>query len=182
MEGGGDGGIVQLIGEGSLTSRMWTKPSIAVLAIDAPPVAEAINQLVAKARAKISMRLAPGQEPQQAVEALVAHLEANVPWGAQLTIKPGSLGEAYALEAEGPYFDAFRTGFEAAWGTDVALIGVGGSIPFVAAFKEQHPNATVLLTGAADDKSRAHGPNESVDLDDLKKSMLAEAIALQEMA
>jgi acetylornithine deacetylase/succinyl-diaminopimelate desuccinylase-like protein len=173
---------VELIGEGSLTSRMWTKPAISVLAIDAPPVAEAINQLVASARAKISMRLAPGQDPQAAVDALVAHLEAHVPWGARLTIAPGNLGQPYALETTGPYFDAFRGGFEAAWGTDVINIGVGGSIPFVAAFKEQHPAATVLLTGVADDKSRAHGPNESLDLDDLRKGMLAEAIAMRLMA
>jgi len=173
---------VELIGEGSITSRLWAKPAISVLAVDAPPVAEAINQIVAKARAKISLRIPPGQDPQQAVNALIAHLEANVPWGAQLAIKPGSLGQPFALETEGPYFDAFRAGFEAAWNKSVVTVGEGGSIPFVAAFKEQHPDAAVLLTGAGDDKSRAHGPNESVDLDDLRKSMLAEAIALRVMA
>ncbi|MDH3729814.1 MAG: dipeptidase [Acidimicrobiia bacterium] len=173
---------VELIGEGSLTSRMWTKPSISVLAIDAPPVAEAINQLVASARAKISLRLAPGDDPQRAVEALTAHLEANVPWGAQLKVTPGSLGQPYSLETTGPYFDAFRTGFETAWGKEAVNMGVGGSIPFVAAFEAIHPNATALLTGAADDKSRAHGPNESVDITDLRNSMLAEAVALRLMA
>ncbi|MEE8331856.1 MAG: dipeptidase [Acidimicrobiia bacterium] len=173
---------VELIGEGTLTSRMWTKPSISVLAIDAPPVAEAINQLVASARAKISLRLAPGDDPERAVAALISHLEANVPWGAHLKIHPGSLGQPYALETSGPFFDAFRAGFQGAWGKDPVNMGVGGSIPFVAAFEAVHPNATALLTGAADDRSRAHGPNESVDIADLRNSMLAEAIALRLMA
>jgi acetylornithine deacetylase/succinyl-diaminopimelate desuccinylase-like protein len=173
---------VELIGEGSVTSRLWAKPAISILAIDAPPVAEAINQLVASARAKISLRVPPGQDPRRAVDALVAHLEANVPWGAHLTIHPGSVGRAFALDTAGPFYDAFRAGMEEAWQTPVLNIGEGGSIPFVAAFKDQHPDAAVLLTGVADDKSRAHGPNESVDLADLRKGMLAEAIALRLMA
>jgi acetylornithine deacetylase/succinyl-diaminopimelate desuccinylase-like protein len=58
-------------------------------------------------------------------------------------------------------------------------MGVGGSIPFVAAFSDAYPNAAIVLTGAADPTSRAHGPNESLDLDDWKKSIIAEAIALR---
>ena len=51
-----------MIGDGSLTARMWTKPAISVLGIDAPRVAEASNQLVPVARAKVSMRIPPGQD------------------------------------------------------------------------------------------------------------------------
>ena len=58
------------LGSGSLTGRMWTKPAIAVLAVDAPPLSQAINQLVPVARAKVSMRLAPGQDPDDAMNAL----------------------------------------------------------------------------------------------------------------
>jgi acetylornithine deacetylase/succinyl-diaminopimelate desuccinylase-like protein len=52
----------------------------------------------------------------------------------------------------------------------------------VAAFSEQYPAASILLTGAGDDKSNPHAPNESVDLDDLRRAMLAEAIALELLA
>ncbi len=74
---------IRLIGSGSITSRIWTKPSISVLAIDAPPLGEAINQLVPVARAKVSMRIAPGEDPARAMEALVTHLESHVEWGAE---------------------------------------------------------------------------------------------------
>jgi acetylornithine deacetylase/succinyl-diaminopimelate desuccinylase-like protein len=173
---------VELIGEGSVASRMWTRPAISILAIDAPPVAEAINQLVPAARAKVSMRIAPGDDPNAALDALGAHLTSHAPWGAEVTVAPSSRGEAFALDTSGPGYDAFRAGFAQAWGSDTTEIGVGGSIPFVAAFSERYPEATILLTGAADDKSQPHAPNESVDLEDLRKAALAEAVALQLLA
>ena len=53
---------VRLIGSGSLVDRLWTRPAIAVLAIDAPRVADASNTLVPVARAKVSLRVAPGDD------------------------------------------------------------------------------------------------------------------------
>ena len=173
---------VELIGSGSLTGRRWRKPAIAVLAVDAPPVDEAINQLVASARAKVSMRLAPGDDPDRAMDALVTHIESVVPWGARVTITPGGKGEPYELETTGPAYEAFRTGMREAWGVPAVDIGVGGSIPMVAALAEAYPDASILLTGAADRLSRPHGPNESVDLGELRRAALAEAIALRVLA
>jgi acetylornithine deacetylase/succinyl-diaminopimelate desuccinylase-like protein len=170
---------VQLIGDGTLTARMWMKPAISVLAVDAPPISEAINQLVPVARAKVSMRLAPGDDPTRAMAALVDHLERNAPWGARVKVSPGARGDAFALDTTGPAYDAFREAFRVAWGVDTLDIGVGGSIPFVAAFSEQYPDAAILLTGVGDHLSRAHGPNESQDLDELRRGALAEAIALR---
>jgi acetylornithine deacetylase/succinyl-diaminopimelate desuccinylase-like protein len=173
---------VDLIGEGSIESRLWMQPSISVLALDAPPVAEAINQLIPSARAKVSMRLAPGQDPHGAMDALAEHLETNAPWGAQVTVTRGAAGEAFELDSTGPAYEAFRDAFAAAWNRDTTEIGVGGSIPFVAAFSEQYPDAAILLTGVADHRSQAHAPDESLDLDELRKGALAEAIALRLLA
>jgi acetylornithine deacetylase/succinyl-diaminopimelate desuccinylase-like protein len=173
---------LEMIGSGSLTSRMWTQPAVAVLAIDAPTVSNAVNALVPAARAKVSLRIAPGDNPERALSALVAHLEQNAAWGAEVTVTPGATGEAFALETTGRANDAFRSAFEEAWGRETVNMGVGGSIPFVAAFSDVFPEASILLTGVADPTSRAHGPNESVDLDDVRKGALAEAIALRLLA
>lgn len=170
---------LQPIGEGEWTSRLWSKPALSVLAIDAPPTAQAINQLVPVARAKVSMRIPPGQNGAEAVAALRRHLEKNTPWGAEINISSEGYGEAFSLPTEGPVFEAFEAALREAWERDPVKIGGGGSIPFVAAFTEQMPGVPVILTGAGDPTSRAHGPNESQDLDDLKKSILAEAIALR---
>lgn len=169
----------RLIGEGPLTSRTWSQAAISVLAIDAPPVAEAINQLVPVARAKVSVRIAPGDDPARAMAALVSHLEAQRPWGAEVIVTPGAAAAPAVLNTTGPAYDAFRAGFAEAWGREAVEIGIGGSIPFVAAFQAAAPGAAILLTGAGDPTSRIHGPDESQDLDDLQRACLAEAVALR---
>ena len=172
----------ELIGDGTVESRLWMQPSISVLAIDAPPVAEAINQLVPVARAKVSLRLSPGEDPDAAMAALIDHLETNAPWGASVTVTPGAVGEAYELSSTGSAYDAFRQAFSEAWETETIDIGSGGSIPFVSAFADQFPSAAILLTGVGDHRSRAHAPDESLDLDELRRGTLAEAIALRLLA
>lgn len=170
---------IRLIGTGSVTSRLWTKPAVSVLAIDAPPLEEAINQLVPVARAKVSLRIAPGDDPERAMDALVAHLESHVEWGAEVSVTRGATGEAFSGDTDGHAYDVFRAAFAEAWGRDTAEMGVGGSIPFVADFADRYPDATILLTGVADPTSRAHGPNESQDLDEIRNATIAEAVALR---
>jgi acetylornithine deacetylase/succinyl-diaminopimelate desuccinylase-like protein len=172
---------VELIGEGALTERLWTRPAVAVLAIDAPRIAEASNTLVPAARAKVSLRLAPGDDPDRAMEALVKHLEAGAPWGAQVTVRPGAAAWPYAVRAEGPVFDAARAAFREAWGTDSVDMGAGGTIPFVKAFADAYPDAAILLTGVEDPDGRAHGANESLLLEDFRKACLAEALFLERL-
>ena len=173
---------VHRIGEGSLTAQMWTMPSVSVLGIDAPRIGEAANKLVPVARAKVSLRIAPGDEPGRAMDALVAHLESNAPWGAEVRVTRGASARPFALRAEGPVFDAAREAMKEAWGLAPVDIGAGGSIPLVAAFADAFPETPILLTGAADPDSRAHGANESLDLDDLAKACLAEALLLVRIA
>jgi acetylornithine deacetylase/succinyl-diaminopimelate desuccinylase-like protein len=170
------------LGDGEWTSRLWTKPAISVLAIDCPRIDDAINQLVPVASAKISMRLAPGQNGAEAEAALRRHLEANTPWGAEVMIRSDGVGDAYALAADGPAYAAFRQAMREVWGTEPVDIGAGGSIPFVAAFSEKMPGAPVILIGAGDPTSAYHAPNESQDLADLQKCVLAQTIALQLLA
>lgn len=168
----------ELVGSGSLTSRMWRQPAISVLAIEAVPVGEAINQIVPEARAKVSMRIPPGQDAGQAMAALTEHLQTSAPWGIELTIEQGSIGEAFELDTSGPAYDAYRAGMLEGYGTAAIEMGVGGSIPFVAAFSERYPDAEVLLVGVADPTSRYHGPNESLELADLESAIVAQAVAL----
>ncbi|MDX1690592.1 MAG: dipeptidase [Acidimicrobiia bacterium] len=172
---------VRLIGEGALTSRLWTKPAAAVLAIDAPPVGKAINALVPVARAKVSVRLAPGDDPARAMDALVAHLEGQDVWGARVAVTPLESGAPFDLAGGDPREAAFRSAFAEAWGREPVDIGIGGSIPFVAAFQEAYPEAAILLTGVGDPTSRAHGPDESLDLEELRRGILGQAIALREL-
>ena len=79
---------VRLIGTGNLTERLWARPAIAVIGLDAPAVASASNTLIPAARAKVSLRGAPGDAAARAREALGAHLKKRAPWGVQVTAAP----------------------------------------------------------------------------------------------
>jgi acetylornithine deacetylase/succinyl-diaminopimelate desuccinylase-like protein len=174
---------VQLIGTGRLVERTWTRPALAVLGIDAPRTPEAPNALVPSARAKISLRIAPGDKAVNAFQALKAHLEAHVPWGARLTVIHDGDGEPCVIDATGPAFDAARAAFTEAWdGVAPVDIGVGGSIPFIATFQEMFPQAAILVTGVEDPDARAHGPDESLHLGEFARVCLAETLLLANVA
>jgi len=169
---------LQLIGEGSISERLWTKPAIAVLGIDAPTVVESSNQIVPVARAVVSLRIPPGVHSAKAMDALVAHLEAAAPWGAQVTVTRRAGAEPFAVDSDGPVYDAARRAFRDAWGTDAVDIGAGGTIPLVKAFVDSHPEAVILLTGMEDPDGRAHGENESLHLGEFERACVAEALLL----
>ena len=172
---------VALLGSGSLTSRLWRAPALSVVAIDAPAVDDAGLLLVPWARAKLTLRIAPGDDPVAASEALVAHLRTHAPWGAEVTVSAGRAVSPYAAETTGPAYAAARAAYTEAFGEPVVEIGVGGSISFVAPFAAAFPDAEILVTGVEDPDTRAHGPNESLHLDDFSSACLAEALFLERL-
>jgi acetylornithine deacetylase/succinyl-diaminopimelate desuccinylase-like protein len=174
---------VRLIGDGTITDRVWTKPAISVLGIDAPTTLEAANALQPQARAKLSIRLAPGDDPRSAYAAVRSHLEKFVPWGAQVEVTLESDGAPCVIDATGPAYDAARAAFRTAWdGVEPVDMGVGGSIPFIATFQELFPQAAILVTGVEDPYSGAHGPNESLHLGEFARVCVAEALLLRNVA
>jgi acetylornithine deacetylase/succinyl-diaminopimelate desuccinylase-like protein len=173
---------VGLIGTGPLVDRLWAKPAATVLAIDTTRIADASNTLLATAKAKVSVRLAPGDNAKSAMDRLVEHLTTRAPFGARVTVTPVSYGEPFQIDARGPRYDAARAAFEEAWGRAPVDMGVGGTIPFVAEFAEAFPEAAILVTGVEDPDSRAHGFDESLHLDEYSKACLAEALMLEKLA
>jgi cysteinylglycine-S-conjugate dipeptidase len=172
---------VELIGAGSILSRLWTKPSITTIGIDAPSVATSSNTLVPQAAAKISMRIAPDEDPREAYRLLADHLRENAPWGVKVDIELDDEGSGFAADASGPVYDQARAAFADAWGVAPVDIGIGGSIPFVAAFAKRFPDAGILVTGVEDPDTRAHGANESLHLGEFERVCLAEAILLERL-
>lgn len=173
---------VELIGEGSIVDRLWAKPAIATIGLDVTTTKNASNTLIPTVRAKISVRLAPGDTAENAMSVLEEHLLAHAPWGAQVAFTRGDLGEPTAIDASGPAYDAARAAFKEAWdGTDPVDVGVGGSIPFIAAFREAYPDAAVLVTGVEDPDTRAHGANEGLHLAEFERVCLAEALLLNNL-
>lgn len=176
-----DSGIldgVELIGTGPIGARMWSRPSLTVIGIDAPSVAVASNTLQPVVRVKFSLRLAPGQDPAAALAALRAHLAGHAPWGARVTVVPGEQGHPFAGDVDGPVYDLARWALEQAWEHPAVHLGMGGSIPFITELQAVYPEATVLITGVEDPDTRAHGIDESLHLAEFERACVAEALLL----
>ncbi len=173
---------VEWTGTGSLAARLWSRPALAVLAIEAQPLAQASNTLQPSARALVSMRIPPGQDPREALDLLSVHLQRAAPWGAQVRVSEPELAAATAVAFAGPVAAAALEAFREAWGKDPVFIGQGGTIPLVAEFQRAAPAATILITAVADPESRAHGVDESLDLGDFTCACVAEVLMLDRCA
>jgi acetylornithine deacetylase/succinyl-diaminopimelate desuccinylase-like protein len=157
-------------GGAAVYEAQWYRPSFAVTALEASPVEGSSNQIVPSARARIGVRIVPGQDPKKVLRALVAHLRANVPWGLELTIRPMTASPAWRTSSTGPAFDATRRALRAGYGRAPVDIGAGGSIPFVGPFARALGGAPALLIGLEDPSCNAHAEDESLLVPDFEAS------------
>jgi cysteinylglycine-S-conjugate dipeptidase len=173
---------VKLMGDGSVADLLWARPSATVIGIDAPHVIGSANAVQASATARVSLRLPPGQTGQQAQDALVAHLQARVPWGMPCEIEPIALGDPFVGSLEGPAFESLKEALEEAFGRSMTTEGQGGSIPLCNVLAETFPDAEIFLMGVEEPKCLIHAPNESVDPSEIEHLALAEALFLKKYA
>ncbi|MDQ0144370.1 MULTISPECIES: dipeptidase [Pseudarthrobacter] len=172
---------VRLAGTGSIASRLWTKPALSIIGFDAPAVEVASNTLLPRARAKFSLRLAPGQVPAEAMDAVRRHVEANAPFGAKVVFTPGEAGNPFQTDTSSPAATVAMWALGEAWGVQAVETGIGGSIPFIADLTELYPESQILVTGVEDPDSRAHSANESLHIGDFRNAILAEALMLSRL-
>ena len=173
---------VELIGTGTLPERLWHAPALAVLGMDAPRTDEVSNVVLPRARAVLSLRLAPTQDEQAAMKALSDHLVSHAVWGSQVEVTAGASGAGFDVDTTGDVYEVARAAFTEAYGHPAVDAGIGGTVPFVAEFARAYPGATVLVTGVGDPSSRWHGIDESLDLAMWERACLAEALLLDRLA
>jgi acetylornithine deacetylase/succinyl-diaminopimelate desuccinylase-like protein len=166
---------VPFFGTGGLGERIWTGPAITVTGIDVQPVDRAVNAVAPYARAKLSLRVHPEQDPLDAQAALANHLTALRPFGVSLTVHLAETGQGFAASTAGPAYKAARAALASAWGAETVSFASGGSIPLVSALQEAVPNAEMLLLGTTDGFANIHAPNERVLVDEFEKATRAEA-------
>ncbi|MCI5825063.1 MAG: dipeptidase [Arcanobacterium sp.] len=172
---------VQLTGTGSITSRLWTKPTISVIGMDVTPVAVASNTLLPSVKFVLSLRVAPGQNSQEAGEILKNYLESNAPFGAHVQATIREAGPGYEAPDDTPVTVMAQEALRTAFGSEPVNIGIGGSIPFISVLHDLFPEANILVTGVEDPDTRAHSENESLHLGDWKKAIGAEALLLSKL-
>jgi cysteinylglycine-S-conjugate dipeptidase len=175
---------VALTGSGDIADRLFSGPAVAVLGIDAPAIAGSSNQIVPVARARISLRVAPGDDPFAARDALIDHLRAHAPWGVEVTFDldtGGSTGHGHLLDTSTPAGRAALDALAQAYGSEPIEMGSGGSIPLVPMLASTFPGIEILIWGAMDERSAIHSVNESVAVSEIERIALAEALLVHSL-
>ena len=172
-----------LTGSGPVGARLWSRPSVSAIGIDMTSVAGSSNVLIPQARAKLSMRIVPGSDPEHELDALVHHLESHAPWGAQVQVDRIDAVPGFRCATDGPGYAAARRALEEAYGRPPEEAGSGGSIPLLATLQQASPNAEFILWGPEDRAAaRIHASDESVDPSEIEQMILAQAFLLQRLA
>ena len=174
---------VDFLGTGSLSDRIWMKPSVTVLGMDLPNTAEASNVLLPSVTAKLSMRIVPGSDADAQLDALVAHLESTRPWNCVVEVEKIKAGHPFAVDESHPAVVAAEAALEEAYGAPVESIGSGASIPLVASLQKVAPSAAIILWGAEDtEQSRIHASDESVDPAEIQRMIVAQTLFIRKLS
>lgn len=173
----------QLLRDGPSTlAQLWRMPSLTINAIQASSRKMASNIINDTAWARVTVRLVPDMDPEKVGKELDFYLKSRAPWGVEVTTKIDSGGAAWAADVKGPAFEAAEAALKKGYGVAPYKIGCGGSIGFVKPFVEALGGAPAILTGVEDPYTNAHGENESVLVEDLKKACVAECWLFSELA
>ena len=161
-------------------NRTW-RPQLAMIGIEGlPALGDAGNVLRPYTAAKISLRIPPTLDGEQAVRLVTALFETDPPYGCKVTFTPEKPGAGWHAPALAPWLAAsIERASLASFGRGAAMIGEGGSIPFMGMLGEKFPRAQFVITGVLGPHSNAHGPNEFLHLPTGKKisGVVAQVIA-----
>lgn len=169
-------------GATEIADMIWARPAITVTGFTSTPVAEAVNAVPATAAANLNLRTPATMDPRATAEAVAAHLEKHVPWGAHIKVEILEANRGFETDPEKPAAKLLGECLAEAYGTETISQGMGGSIPLTVELQEKHPNAEIALFGVEDPKATIHSANESVDPTEIEKIATTEAYFLQRFA
>lgn len=153
-----------------LLNSTW-RPTLSVTGVDGiPGLPDAGNVLRPYTAFKLSFRLPPMVDPEQASAAIKETLERDPPYGAKVTFEADPGGDGWNAPATAPWLaEAMSAASRNFFGKDAMYMGVGGTIPFMGMLGARFPTTQFLVTGVLGPHSNAHGPNEFLHIDMGKK-------------
>lgn len=157
---------------------LWARPAVSVTGFTSTPVAEAVNAVPATAQANLNVRVPADMDPREVIDGIVNHLKAHTPWGARVSCEVPEFNRGFTTDPTKPALATLGECLEAAYGAEVAQVGMGGSIPLTVELQEAHPNAEIALYGVEDPQAAIHSANESVDPTEIERIATAEALFL----
>ncbi len=163
---------------------LWRQPSLTINAMEAGSRRNAGNIINDTAWARVTLRVAPGMDPEKCRAVIEKHLKQQTPWGLELRTTWEESSPGWSADPESyhhPAFKAAERALELGYGKKPIKMGCGGSIPFVRPFVQILRNAPALLIGVEDPYTNAHGENESLAISDFKKSCLSQIFLFAEL-
>ena len=153
-----------------ILNRTW-RPALTVTGADGfPPIANAGNVMRPMTSLKLSMRVPPLADPKTAALAMTEALTKNPPYHAKVEFKVGDGSKGWNAPVLSEWLStAADEASQLYYGKPAAYIGEGGTIPFMGMLGEQFPEAQFMITGVLGPHSNAHGPNEFLHLDMVRK-------------
>lgn len=153
-----------------ILNRTW-RPALSITGIDGvPKIENAGNTTLAKLSAKLTMRLPPTLSTNKAHQILKETLETTPPFNAEVTYTPDESSKGWHAPIMADWLvQANKEASQLFFEKPAQYIGEGGSIPFMGMLSEMFPKAQFLITGVLGPLSNAHGPNEFLHIDFVKK-------------
>jgi acetylornithine deacetylase/succinyl-diaminopimelate desuccinylase-like protein len=138
--------------------RTFAAPAVDVNGIHGgePVLTKTVLPVVAEAN--VSIRLAPGQDPDEIAAAFERLLRAGAPEGAELEVERRSSSPPGLIPPDSPAVRLAQDAFERVVGRRPLLLRSGGSIPLVPALADR--GIPTILSGFALPGANVHSPNE----------------------
>ncbi|GAK08772.1 dipeptidase [Geomicrobium sp. JCM 19038] len=167
--------VPELFGEEgySFLERTWVRPTLEINGMFGGFQGEGIKTVLpAEASAKISCRLVPGQDPDDIVERLDAHIEKHMPKGITFTTTPFDKGKPFVTPYDHPAIQRAGEALEEVYGEKTAYTRMGGSLPIAETFSEIL-DLPIVLMGFGLPSENFHAPNEHFHLENFDQGLRA---------
>jgi acetylornithine deacetylase/succinyl-diaminopimelate desuccinylase-like protein len=177
-------GVPKLFGERGYTplEQRSARPTLEINGLTSGYQGEGSKTIVPSwARAKITTRLVPNQDPDKIIKQMRRHLTSLCPPTMRIEIKSGHGAEPYVVSPKSAQAQAALRALKLAFRKEPVLMREGGSIPIVNVFKKIL-GADALMLGLALPDDNPHSPNEKFDLECFAKGQLMSAYLWQELA
>ena len=153
-----------------LLNNTW-RPTLSVTGANGlPATANAGNTQLPRTDLKLSFRLPPTTDANEAAAAVKELLEADTPRFAKVSFEVESAMAGWNAPPVAEWLESsMLEASEVFFGKPSMYMGTGGSIPFMGMLGEKFPEAQFLVTGLLGPNSNAHGPNEFLHIETGKR-------------